>query len=109
MSTQQAPTKRESPYDLFTEDKRDRLPPAELILAMQVRDYPRNELDLSCETCGRSLHLRTHRLIAEYGARTQIAEIIQSKTMSCTAAPDISCRLVLSGGPRSILAADMRR
>lgn len=75
------------------------LPASEIAEQMWLVDYPRNEMVASCKTCGQVLRFRTHRLIAEYGRKERIGNVLASKAQTCEHGKASPCELTLIGSP----------
>lgn len=75
---------------------RKALPPREVAEQMYLVDFPRNEIVVTCQTCGRGLQLRTHRLIAEHGRREKIVDVLAAVSRTSTGCADNQCELTLA-------------
>ena len=72
----------------------DPLPDPETAANLRLIDYPRNEIVTVCERCGTVYQLRTHRLIAEYGSRERLADVLAFKAEPCPASEAETCILI---------------
>lgn len=72
----------------------DPLPSPSLAASLQLGHYPRNELVVVCERCGKTSVFRTHRLIAEYGSREKVSDVLALKAEPCSAKADQPCQLL---------------
>lgn len=72
----------------------DPLPDPETAADLRLIDYPRNEIVTVCERCGKVFKFRTHRLIAEYGSREKLADVLAYRAEPCQNSEFVSCHLL---------------
>lgn len=66
---------------------------------MALVDFPRNEIVVTCQNCGQVLRFRTHRLIAEYGRKEKLGDVLAVKAQACESGAQGRCELVLMDEP----------
>lgn len=72
----------------------DPLPDPITAASLRLIDYPRNEIVTVCERCGKLSQFRTHRLIAEYGSREKLSDVLAFKADPCSASNAKTCLLL---------------
>lgn len=75
------------------------LPSRAIAEQMWLVDFPRNEMVVTCQTCGKVQRYRTHRLIAEHGWKETISEVLALKSQDCECGVSGDCELVLMAEP----------
>ena len=71
----------------------DPLPDPKTAANLRLMDYPRNEIEVVCERCGKVSQFRTHRLIAEYGPTEKLADVLAFTAEPCPAPEAKTCLL----------------
>lgn len=72
----------------------DPLPNPGVAASLTLSSYPRNEIAAVCERCGKVSYFRTHRLIAEYGPKEKVSDVLALRAEPCPAEEDAFCHLL---------------